>query len=101
MAQRQFDGDSEGEVIVEIADSMGYCEGTWAMSARDGHGSAERVNAAPHVKLSVDVLAQMWHGDRTASQLALSGLLDGELAAIGRLSRLFQVDEPPMNLATF
>lgn len=101
MAQRQFDGDSEGVVIVEIADSMGYCEGTWAMSARDGHGSAERVNAAPHVKLSVDVLAQMWHGDRTASQLALSGLLDGELAAIGRLSRLFQVDEPPMNLATF
>ena len=101
VAQRQFDGDSEGDVIVEIVDSMGYCEGLWRMHAKDGHGTAERVDAAADVKLSVDVLAQMWHGDRTASELALSGLLDGEPAAIGRLSRLFQVDEPPMNLATF
>ncbi|MDO5677903.1 MAG: GNAT family N-acetyltransferase [Propionibacteriaceae bacterium] len=99
VAQRQFDG--EGTVVVAITDSMGYCEGTWRIRAEAGHGTAEPSEAEPEVRLPVDALAAMWHGDRTASELALSGLLDGAPAAIGRLSRLFQVDEPPMNLATF
>lgn len=99
VAQRGFNG--EGSVVVHLADPMSYCDGAWRISARDGVGVAERTDDEPEVSLPVDVLAAMWHGDRTASELALSGLLQGEPAAIGRLSRLFQVDEPPMNLAVF
>lgn len=99
VAQRGFDGS--GDVVVGIEDRQGYCSGTWRIRAEDGRGTAEATDADPEVTLGVDVLASMWHGDRTASQLALSGLLKGEDAAIGRLSRLFQVDEPPMNLAQF
>ncbi|HJE51800.1 MAG TPA: GNAT family N-acetyltransferase [Tessaracoccus flavescens] len=99
VAQRRFDG--HGDIVVRIKDAQGYCDGVWRIWADGDDGTAERTEAEPEVELSVDVLAMMWHGDRTASQLALSGLLNGEEAAIGRLSRLFQVDEPPMNLATF
>lgn len=99
VAQRGFNG--EGSVAVRLVDPMDYCGGTWRLSAADGVGTAERTEDQPEVELPVDVLAVMWHGDRTASELALSGLLQGEDAAIGRLSRLFQVDEPPMNLAVF
>ncbi|MBB1510259.1 GNAT family N-acetyltransferase [Tessaracoccus sp. MC1756] len=98
-AQRGFDG--EGDVVVEVSDAMGYCQGTWRVSARDGHGAAAPSEQAAEVRLPIDVLASMWHGDRSASELALSGLVQGEPTAISRLSRLFQVDEPPMNLAAF
>ncbi|GAA4888853.1 GNAT family N-acetyltransferase [Tessaracoccus lubricantis] len=98
-AQRGFDG--EGSVVVEIADAMGYCSGVWRLQAHDGHGTAERSDDAPEAALSVDVLGTMWHGDRTAAELALSGLVRGERSAVMRLSRLFQVDERPINLASF
>lgn len=99
VSQRGFEAD--GEVTVAVTDSMGYCEGTWRLAVTDGRGAAEPTDADAEVRLDVSSLARMWFGDRTASELALGGLVSGDPEAVARLSRLFQTVEPPVNLSTF
>lgn len=95
-AGRTFDG--AGTVVVEVTDPMGYCSGTWRFTIEGGRGTATRTEDRADVRVGVDALAAMWLGDRSASELALAGRVHGEPDGIKALSRLFQTDEPPLNV---
>lgn len=96
---RAFDAD--GEVVLRVTDAMGYVNGVWRLSAEDGVGRVERSDEAAEVTLAADVLATLWHGDRTASQAAAAGLVEGSPEAVRRLGRLLRWDESTENLAAF
>lgn len=95
VAGRGFEAD--GRVVLEATDPMGYCAGTWLISADGGVGRAEPTQHEPDVRLGIDALARMWHGDRTAEELALGGQVFGETEGLRALSALFRVGEPPLN----
>lgn len=99
VAGRAFDAD--GEIVVAIDDPMGYAEGTWRLTARGGVGRCEPSGDEPQVRLAVDTLALLWHGDRSAVEAARAGLIEGADEVVVALGRLFRWDEPAVNLATF
>ena len=99
VADRGF--ESDGHVVIKVADSMGFCEGTWCIAVREGQGEAVRTSLSPAVELGVDSLARLWFGDVTAVQLARSGLIHGSPGSVQKLSRLFATACRPVNLNDF
>ena len=99
VADRGF--DSDGQVVIKVADSMGFCEGTWCITVREGRGEAVRSSLSPAVELGVDSLARLWFGDVTAAQLARSGIVHGSPGSVQELSRLFATAFGPVNLNDF
>lgn len=99
VADRGF--DSDGQVVIKVADSMGFCEGTWCITVREGRGEAVRSPLSPAVELGVDSLARLWFGDVTAAQLARSGIVHGSPGSVQELSRLFATAFGPVNLNDF
>ena len=99
VADRGF--ESDGHVVIKVADSMGFCEGTWCITVREGQGEAVRTSLSPAVELGVDSLARLWFGDVTAVQLAHSGLIHGSPDSVQKLSRLFATACGPVNLNDF
>lgn len=95
VAGRGFEAD--GQVTVAIDDPMGYAHGVWRITAADGGGRAERVEEEPQVRLGVDALARMWHGDRNAEELALGGQAFGEPGGLRALSSLMRVGQAARN----
>ena len=80
---------------------MGFCEGTWRITVRNGRGEATRTSLSPAVELGVDSLARLWFGDVSAARLALAGIIRGAPEAAGDLSRLFATAVGPVNLNDF
>jgi len=99
VADRGF--ESDGQVVVKVADSMGFCEGTWCITVREGRGEAAKTSLSPAVELGVDSLARLWFGDVTAAQLARSGIVHGSPGSVQELSRLFATAFGPVNLNDF
>ena len=99
VADRGF--ESDGDVVVSVKDSMGFCEGVWHITVRNGRGEAVRTSLSPAVKLGVDSLARFWFGDVTAAHLARSGLVHGAPDALEDLARLFATAIGPVNLNDF
>lgn len=95
VAGRGFEAD--GTVVLAIDDPMDYTTGTWRINAEGGRGRAERVDEEPQVRLGIDALARMWHGDRTAEELALGGQAAGTRDGLRTLSALLRVGEAPHN----
>ena len=98
-SQRGF--ESDGSVVVAVQDPMGYCDGTWRMTASDGKGLAEPTSGEPEVRLGIETLASMWFGDRTAATLAFAGLIDGNPSSVEILSKMFATSQAPVNLSSF
>ena len=99
VADRGF--ESDGQVVVKVADPMGFCEGTWRITVREGRGEAVKTSLSPAVELGVDSLARLWFGDVTAAQLARSGIIHGSPGAVQEFSRLFATAFGPVNLNGF
>ncbi|WP_331716038.1 GNAT family N-acetyltransferase [Tessaracoccus coleopterorum] len=99
VAGRAFDAD--GRLVIRVDDAMGYADGTWLLSVTDGVGICERSDAEPAVRLDVDTLALLWHGDRGAQEVARAGLVSGSADGIRTLGRLLRWDEPAANLSWF
>lgn len=99
VAGRAFDAD--GELVLQVDDAMGYAAGTWRLTVSGGVGSCLPTESEPDVRLAVDTLALLWHGDRGAGEVARAGLIDGTDQAVAALGRLFHWDEPTANLASF
>ena len=99
VADRGF--ESDGHVVIKVVDSMGFCEGAWCITVREGRGEAARTSLSPAVELGVDSLARLWFGDVTAVQLARSGLIHGSPGSVQKLSRLFATAFRPVNLNDF
>jgi len=99
VADRGF--ESDGHVVIKVVDSMGFCEGAWCITVREGRGEAARTSLSPAVELGVDSLARLWFGDVTAVQLARSGLIHGSPGSVQKLSRLFATAFRPANLNDF
>lgn len=86
---------------LRVTDAMASVDGVWRFSAEDGVGRVERSDEAAEVTLAADVLMTLWHGDRTASQAAAAGLVEGSPEAVLRLGRRLRWDESTENLAAF
>lgn len=93
--------ESDGSVVLQVQDSMGYCEGTWRIAVSNGRGRAEPSQEEPEVSLGVDTLASMWFGDRTAATLASAGLMEGDPSSVATLSQMFATSQAPVNLSSF
>lgn len=96
---RSFDAD--GEVVIEVTDPMGFAEGTWRLTVRDGRGTAERTESQPQVRLGVAELARIWQADRTPAALARVGRITGDQRAIIELGQLFTRNVPALNLTEY
>ena len=99
VADRGF--ESDGQVVIKVEDPMGFCEGTWRITVRNGRGEAGRTSLSPAIELGVDSLARLWFGDVTAGHLARSGIIHGAPEAIDDLSQLFATAVGPVNLNGF
>ncbi len=99
VAERGF--ESEGTIVVHLEDPLGYCSGTWRITASGGDGHAAPTTAEPDVSLGVDSLATLWFGDRTAATLAQAGLVHGGEEHLRRFSQMFETSEAPVNLSDF
>lgn len=93
--------ESDGSVVLGVADPMGYCDGTWQLTVIDGRGKAEPTDEEPQICLGVETSASMWFGDRTATTLAFAGLVEGDAPSVAILSKMFATSQAPVNLSSF
>ncbi len=98
--QRGFPSDLEAAVTIAIADALVLeSSGPWRLEVSRGRGALTPA-AAADVVLAPRATGPLYTGHRSASQLALAGLLDGPLQALEVLDVMF-AGPPPVLLDFF
>ena len=90
LAARRYERD--GELVLDVADDLGFAAGRYLLSVVDGVATVERTDRAADVTLPVASLGSVYLGHATAPGLALAGRIAGDADA---LDRLFRTATPP------
>ncbi len=97
IAARPYSGGSSASFTMRISDeSAPWNEGVWRVDAAEGKMRAEKTDAAPDVEMSVNFLAPLYTGFRTAETLAAVGMITVHRAeALAEITNAFAVSDPP------
>ena len=97
IASRPYTGGSSASFTMRISDENApWNEGVWRVEAAEGKMRAEKTDAAPDVELSVNFLAPLYTGFRTAEALAAVGMITVHRAeALAEISNAFAVSDAP------
>ena len=90
LAARRYERD--GELVLDVADDLGFAAGRYLLSVVDGVATVERTDRAADVTLPVASLGSVYLGHATAPGLALAGRIAGDADA---LDCLFRTATPP------
>ncbi|MCH7810438.1 MAG: sterol carrier protein domain-containing protein, partial [Chloroflexi bacterium] len=97
IASRPYSGGSSASFTMRISDeSAPWNEGVWRVEAAEGKMRAQKTDAAPDVEMSVNYLAPLYTGFRTAETLANVGMITVHRAeALAEVTNAFAVADPP------
>ena len=97
IASRPYSGGSSASFTVRISDeSAPWNEGVWHLEAGEGGMRAKKTDAAADVEMSVNFLAPLYTGFRTAETLAAAGMITVHRAeALAEITNAFAVTDPP------
>lgn len=88
--------DTDGALVIEVADRFGPTAGTYRLEVVDGAGSCQAVTSAePDVTLAVEELGRLLLGGVSAVTLARAGLIAGSAGGVARLHDLFVTRHQP------
>ena len=97
IAARPYAGGSSASFTMRISDeSAPWNEGVWRVEAAEGKMRAQKTDAAADVEMSVNFLAPLYTGFRTAETLAAVGMITVHRAeALAEITNAFAVTNPP------
>ncbi len=97
IAARPYSGDKTASFTMRISDeSAPWNDGVWRIEAAEGKMRAEKTDDAPDVEMSVNYLAPLYTGFRTAETLAAAGMITAHRAeALAEITNAFAVADPP------
>ncbi len=97
IASRPYVGGSSASFTMRISDGNApWNEGVWRVEAGEGGMRAQKTDAAPDVEMSVNFLAPLYTGLRTAETLAAVGMITVHRAeALTEITNAFAVADPP------
>ncbi len=97
VGSRPFRGTGSASFTMRISDeSAPWNESVWRVDAAEGKMRAEKTDAAPDVEMSVNFLAPLYTGFRTAKALATVGMITVHRAeALTEITNAFAVTDPP------
>lgn len=85
------------EVVVQVADALGFAEGTWRLSVDAAGGATVAPSGdAADVTLGVAELSAIYAGGVRATQLAAAGRIQGDTALIAAIDDAFRTAEAPL-----
>lgn len=92
--------ESDGEIVLGIADPLGLAEGRWLLQVSAGAAVVTELDGGlpqgvPAVEADATAFASLYLGGVPASVLASAGGIRGSGAAVGALGRLFDVARAP------
>ncbi len=90
LSARRYERD--GELVLDIADDMGFAGGRYLMRVTGGEASVGVTSERPDVTLPVSSLGAVYLGHSSARHLALAGKISGDAEA---LDRVFRTAVPP------
>lgn len=68
---------ADGDVVLDVDDSLGHIAGRWRVTTSGGRASVRRTDDAAGVRLSAETLGALYLGDVDVATLAAAGRLDG------------------------
>jgi len=97
IASRPYAGGGSASFTMRISDeSAPWNEGVWRVEAAEGKMRAEKTDAEPDVEMSVNFLAPLYTGFRTAETLAAAGMITAHRAeTLAEITNAFAVTDPP------
>ncbi len=97
IASRPYVGGRSASFTMAIRDeSAPWNEGVWRVDAAEGQMRAEKTDAPADVELSVNFLAPLYTGFRTAETLASAGMITvNRSEALAEITNAFSVTDPP------
>lgn len=93
LASRTYEQD--GELVIEVADSMGYTGGRYSMVVADGQAEVSETDAVADISLDVRELGALYLGRSCCNTYAQLGLISGEAAALRLLGQMFVTAQAP------
>jgi predicted acetyltransferase len=90
LTARRYERD--GELVLEVADDLGFADGRYRLRVSDGVGAIEPTTDEADATLSVSALGSLYLGQDAARGLAVAGKLIGDVAAV---DRIFRTAQPP------
>lgn len=93
--------DADGDVVVGVIDPMGFADGTFAVSVRDGVATVTETDQPHDVLLDAETLASLYLGDLSVATLAGAGRVQGSPEALARFGRLLATDVRGFNARGF
>ncbi|MER2133082.1 MAG: GNAT family N-acetyltransferase [Arthrobacter sp.] len=92
--------ESDGEIVLAIADPLGLAEGRWLLQVSAGAAVVTELDddlpqGVPAVNVDAAAFASLYLGGAPASVLASAGGIRGSAEAVGTLGRLFDVARAP------
>lgn len=87
--------ESDGRLVIGVADRFGPTAGAYRIEVVDGVGSCRATTDAPEVELAVEELGRLLLGGTSAVTLARAGLVSGQPEAVAQLHDLFVARAAP------
>ena len=91
----------DGDLVLGLTDSLGYAEGTWAVSVRDGRATVSPSDARPQVTMDVSTLGSTYLGGVATSVQAHAGRIRGDAEAIATWARMSDGGPVPYSQTSF
>ncbi len=85
----------DGELVIAVADDMGYASGTYRITVAGGQATVTPTDDDADVSLGVRELSALYLGRACADGYARSGLIAGNPKAVRQLERLFVTAQAP------
>ncbi|GGD20489.1 GNAT family N-acetyltransferase [Nocardioides daphniae] len=99
LAARPWSAD--GEVVVGVTDPLGFAEGRWAVTVRDGRAEVVPSDAAPQVSLDVSTLGSLYLGVTTVGTQVAAGRVRGDADALRTWAAMSDGGPVPYSLTSF
>lgn len=85
----------DGELVVAVADDMGYANGTYRITVAGGQATVTPTEGEADISLDVRELSALYLGRACADGYARSGLIAGSPESVRQLERLFVTARAP------
>lgn len=87
--------ETDGELVIQIADELGYANGTYKIMIADGTATLEVSTATPDVSLDIRELGALYLGRACVDTCATMGLIHGAPDKVRTLGQLFATARAP------
>lgn len=86
---------ADDALVVAVTDAMGYIDGRWRITTRDGAAGVVTGEGEPHVSMSAEAVGALYLGDVDVPTLAAAGWISGTPDAVRRFAAMADVGGAP------